>query len=96
MDYAAFFCVIGVVGGGIGNTAVNSLVKRYKKTWFVVAILAAGLVRCPPSPLQGPRQVGRGKGRWGGGEARAVGDAWKVEGGAGSRTEGRAWRRPRS
>ena len=43
VDYALFFCLIGFVGGAIGNTAVGYLVKKYKKTWFVVALLSAVL-----------------------------------------------------
>jgi uncharacterized membrane protein YfcA len=43
LDYACFFCFIGFVGGAIGNTAVGWLVKKYKKTWFVVALLSAVL-----------------------------------------------------
>jgi len=39
VDYAMFFCMIGLLGGAVGNTSVNWLVKKYKKTWFVVAIL---------------------------------------------------------
>lgn len=39
IDYAAFFCCVGLIGGAIGNTGVNYFVKKYKKTWFVVAIL---------------------------------------------------------
>jgi len=40
IDYAGFFCCIGFVGGAIGNTGVGALVKKYKKTWFIVAILS--------------------------------------------------------
>lgn len=43
VDYAMFFCAIGFVGGAIGNTAVGWLVTKYKKTWFVVALLSAVL-----------------------------------------------------
>jgi len=43
VDYAAFFCVIGFIGGAIGNTGVGYFVKKYKKTWFVVALLSAVL-----------------------------------------------------
>jgi uncharacterized membrane protein YfcA len=39
VDYALFFCLVGLFGGAVGNTGVNFLVKKYKKTWFVVAIL---------------------------------------------------------
>ena len=39
VDYAVFFCFVGLFGGAVGNTGVNFLVKKYKKTWFVVAIL---------------------------------------------------------
>ncbi len=39
MDYALFFCAVGLLGGAIGNTVVGYIIKRYKKTWFVVAIL---------------------------------------------------------
>ncbi|EKX43372.1 hypothetical protein GUITHDRAFT_95350 [Guillardia theta CCMP2712] len=43
IDYALFFCGIGLLGGAIGNTVVSFFVKKYKKTWFVVAILSAVL-----------------------------------------------------
>jgi uncharacterized membrane protein YfcA len=43
IDYALFFCCIGFVGGAIGNTVVGYFVKKYKKTWFVVAILSVVL-----------------------------------------------------
>mmetsp|Transcript_46200 Transcript_46200/g.110128 ORF Transcript_46200/g.110128 Transcript_46200/m.110128 type:complete len:313 (-) Transcript_46200:52-990(-) len=43
IDYAVFFCCVGLVGGAIGNTIVTYFVKKYNKTWFVVAILAAVL-----------------------------------------------------
>ena len=32
-DYALCFCVVGVVGGAVGSTAVGYLVQKYKKTW---------------------------------------------------------------
>mmetsp|Transcript_53696 Transcript_53696/g.112039 ORF Transcript_53696/g.112039 Transcript_53696/m.112039 type:complete len:573 (-) Transcript_53696:79-1797(-) len=38
-DYAAFFCTVGIVAGGVGNTVVGYFVNKYKKTWFIVAIL---------------------------------------------------------
>jgi hypothetical protein len=31
------------MGGAIGNTGVGYLVKKYKKTWFIVALLSAVL-----------------------------------------------------
>jgi len=31
------------VGGAIGNTGVGYLVKKYKQTWFIVALLSAVL-----------------------------------------------------
>ena len=40
-DYALFFCAVGAVAGAVGSTGVGYLVRRYRKTWFVVAILAA-------------------------------------------------------
>jgi uncharacterized membrane protein YfcA len=43
VDYAAFFCGIGLLGGAIGNTIVTYFVKKYNKTWFVVAILSVVL-----------------------------------------------------
>mmetsp|Transcript_13623 Transcript_13623/g.31471 ORF Transcript_13623/g.31471 Transcript_13623/m.31471 type:complete len:331 (+) Transcript_13623:821-1813(+) len=43
IDYAVFFCSVGLVGGAIGNTIVTYFVKKYNKTWFVVAILSAVL-----------------------------------------------------
>jgi len=43
IDYAMFFCLIGFVGGAIGNTGVGFLVKKYKKTWFIVALLSGVL-----------------------------------------------------
>lgn len=30
-----------MLGGAIGNTVVGYLIKKYKKTWFVVALLSA-------------------------------------------------------
>ena len=33
IDYALFFCGIGLLGGAIGNTVVSFFVKKYKKTW---------------------------------------------------------------
>lgn len=39
-DYALFFCAVGAVAGAAGSTGVGYLVRRYRKTWFVVAILA--------------------------------------------------------
>ena len=37
------WCVLGFLGGAIGNTGVGYFVKKYKKTWFVVALLSAVL-----------------------------------------------------
>ena len=39
-DYALFFLGIGIVSAGVGNTLVHYVVRKYKKTWFVVTILA--------------------------------------------------------
>mmetsp|Transcript_1926 Transcript_1926/g.5089 ORF Transcript_1926/g.5089 Transcript_1926/m.5089 type:complete len:97 (-) Transcript_1926:32-322(-) len=38
-DYAIFFCCIGIGAGAVGNTVVGYFVRKYRKTWFVVAIL---------------------------------------------------------
>jgi uncharacterized membrane protein YfcA len=40
-DYALCLCAVGALAGAVGNTAVGYLVRRSRKTWFVVAILAA-------------------------------------------------------
>jgi uncharacterized membrane protein YfcA len=39
-DYALFFCAAGAVAGAAGSAGVGYLVRRYRRTWFVVAILA--------------------------------------------------------
>lgn len=40
VDYALFFAGIGLVGAGIGNTGVNYLVKKWRKTYFIIFMLA--------------------------------------------------------
>jgi len=40
MDYAIYFCLVGGVGAAFGNVALNALVERYRKAWFLVAIMA--------------------------------------------------------
>ena len=32
---------IGVLAAIVGNTLINYVVRKYRKTWFVIAILAA-------------------------------------------------------
>ena len=40
LDYAIFFTLVGTVAASIGNTAIHHVSRKYRKTWFVVAILA--------------------------------------------------------
>ena len=32
--------IIGVISAVVGNTIINYAVRKYRKTWFVIAILA--------------------------------------------------------
>jgi len=43
-DYALFFMSVGVVAAVVGNTLIHFIVRKYKKTWFVVAILAITII----------------------------------------------------
>lgn len=40
VDYAIFFGLIGCLSAAVGNTVVSWLVKKYKKTYFLVFMLA--------------------------------------------------------
>jgi len=40
LDYAIFFTLVGTVAAAIGNTVIHYVSRKYRKTWFVVAILA--------------------------------------------------------
>ena len=40
LDYASFFIVVGVFAAALGNTLIHWVVRKYRQTWFVVAILA--------------------------------------------------------
>jgi hypothetical protein len=36
--------IIGVISAVVGNTIINYAVRRYRRTWFVIAILAASIL----------------------------------------------------
>jgi|LauGreDrversion2_3_1035106.scaffolds.fasta_scaffold235246_1 hypothetical protein len=36
--------IIGVISAVVGNTIINYAVRKYRKTWFVIAILAASIL----------------------------------------------------
>jgi uncharacterized membrane protein YfcA len=41
VDYALCLVAVSMVAAAVGNTVMYYLVKKYKKTWFVVAVLCA-------------------------------------------------------
>lgn len=43
-DYAIFLMSVGVVAAVVGNTLVHFIVRKYRKTWFVVGILASTII----------------------------------------------------
>ncbi len=43
-DYALLFMAASFLGGLVGNTLMNCLVKRLKTSWFLIAILAVFLI----------------------------------------------------
>lgn len=46
LDYALVFAGVSFLGGGAGNLSLNRLVKEYRKTWIIVAFLAATILAC--------------------------------------------------
>ena len=36
--------IIGVISAVVGNTIINYAVRKYRRTWFVIAILAASIL----------------------------------------------------
>jgi len=40
LDYACFFCFVGGIGAAFGNIVLNAIVDRYKRAWFLVAIMS--------------------------------------------------------